>query len=81
MIWEKLITAILIVASFILIFYVAMEAERHNPKLGDIPTKVTAAIYIILAIVYILFSIMLRGKDGGGLLGEAGEIYLEGVDE
>ena len=75
---ERLIVAILIAASFTLIFYVAMEAERHNPMLGDLPTKITAAIYIILSIIYILLSTMSCKSDGESL-GEAGEIYLEGA--
>ena len=78
MILERLIVAILIMASFTLIFYVAMEAERHNPMLGDLPTKITAAIYIILSIIYILLSTMSCKSDGESL-GEAGEIYLEGA--
>jgi len=80
MIWERLLIAVLIAASFILIFYAASEVERHNPMLGDLPTKIIAAIYIIITIIYILFSIMLRKGADGESLGKVGEIYLEGVD-
>ena len=75
----RLIVAILIAASFTLIFYVAMEAERHNPMLGDLPTKITAAIYTVVSIIYILLSIMSWRRSDGESLGEAGEIYLEGA--